>query len=104
MRSTIDLDRYASGRPGPVDLWMARHAVPGGLITALALGVGAGFAFALTSWVLGAVLGLVYSSIGVLLWADAVRKVVRWRRKRRAAADVLGGRLSALAPDVRVTG
>jgi hypothetical protein len=72
---------------------MARHAVPGGILTAIVLGVSAGFAFAITSWWLGLVVGVGYAAVGVGLWAATVRKVARWRRDQRAAARRLASYL-----------
>ena len=94
-----DLDREP---PSAREEWMARHAVPGGIITATLLGVSAGLAFAITVWWLGVALGIVYAAVGIALWAQPVRKVSAWRRKRREAdrlfASYAGGGEAAPMP------
>ena len=64
---------------------MARHAIAGGLATAIIMGVAAGFAFGRTHWALGIITAILYATVGILVWADAVRKVSLWRRKQRTA-------------------
>ena len=62
-------------------------------LTAIVLGLSAGFAFAMTSPWLGLVAGVGYAAVGVSLWAAAVRKVGRWHRDQRDAARRLASYL-----------
>jgi uncharacterized protein (DUF58 family) len=102
------LDAFDREPPSAREEWMARHAVPGGIITATVLGVSAGLAFATTVWWLGVALGVVYAAVGIALWAQPVRKVGAWRRTRRDAermfASYVGAGAPAPRPSHRATG
>jgi hypothetical protein len=94
----LEVGRVVRHEPHAREIWMARHAVPGGIVTAVVLGVSAGFAFGLSSWWLGLVVGILYAAVGVGLWAAAVRKVGRWHREQREAARRLASYLGESPP------
>jgi hypothetical protein len=77
-------------QPTAREAWMARNAVPGGILTAVLLGMTAGFAFAISAWWLGVVLGVLYAAVGVAVWAQPVGKVGRWHRKQQEADRLFG--------------
>ena len=86
----FELSVFGREQPSERELWMARNAVPGGDLTAVVLGLSAGFAFSISAWWLGVVLGVLYAAVGVALWAQPVRKVGRWHRKQREADRLFG--------------
>ena len=92
------LDDFDREPPSAREMWMADHAVPGGIITAVVLGVSAGLAFAITVWWLGVGLGVLYAAVGIALWAQPVRKVGAWRRQRREAERMFASYVGAAAP------
>jgi hypothetical protein len=81
---------FGREQPTQREMWMARNAVPGGIVTAIVLGLSAGLAFAISAWWLGVILGVVYAAVGVAVWAQTVRKVGRWHRKQREADRLFG--------------